>query len=181
MLTGCGLGPLSSAADVPSHMRRTYWYEHSAAPILGGISFYPPKAEERPTYLSMRESRMLVAMVLGWASFSLKTLSTTDSSVLVVSRPQKAHQSFTTIPAAITSLPRFTVPACQGMAQCVSCPQKPKSCHSPLRTFPKSRSPPCKPNCQLGWVVTPILYVGQRSCLSGRQRSEKGTLTTRGT
>ena len=64
--------------------------------------------------LSMRESRMLVAMVLGLASFSLKTLYTTDSSVLVVSRPQKAHQSFNTIPAAITSLPRFTVPATRG-------------------------------------------------------------------
>lgn len=106
---------------MPSHLRRTYWYEYSVAPIIGGISFpYPQKAEERPRYLSMRESRMLVAMVLGWASFNLKTLSTTDSSVLVVSRPQKAHQSFTTIPAAITSLPRFTVPACQVMAQCGS-------------------------------------------------------------
>ena len=31
--------------------------------------------------------------------------------MLVVSRPQKAHQSLTTIPAPITSLPRFTVPA----------------------------------------------------------------------
>lgn len=44
-------------------------------------------------------------------SLNLKTLSMTDSSVLVVSRPQNAHQSLTTIPAAITSLPRFTVPA----------------------------------------------------------------------
>ncbi|KAI1233259.1 hypothetical protein IHE44_0004426 [Lamprotornis superbus] len=41
-----------------------------------------------------------------------KMLSMTESSVLVVSSPQKAHQSLTTIPAAITSLPRFTVPAC---------------------------------------------------------------------
>lgn len=59
----------------------------------------------------MRESLILVAMALGCVSPSLNTLSMTDSSVLVVSKPQKAHQSFTTIPAAITSLPRFTVPA----------------------------------------------------------------------
>lgn len=64
------------------------------------------------THLSMSESLMLMAMAEGCAvSPSLKTLSMTDSSVLVVSRPQKAHQSLTTIPAAITSLPRFTVPA----------------------------------------------------------------------
>lgn len=55
---------------------------------------------------------MLVAMAEGCAiSPSLNTLSMTDSSVLVVSRPQNAHQSLTTIPAAITSLPRLTVPA----------------------------------------------------------------------
>ena len=47
----------------------------------------------------------------GCWSVSLKTLSMTESSVLVVSRPQKAHQSLTTIPAPMTSLPRFTVPA----------------------------------------------------------------------
>lgn len=61
----------------------------------------------------MSESLMLVAMAEGCvASPSRNTLSMTDSSVLVVSRPQKAHQSFATIPAAMTSLPRFTVPAC---------------------------------------------------------------------
>lgn len=63
------------------------------------------------TYLSMSESLIVVAMALGCVSLSLKTLSMTDSSVLVVSSPQKAHQSFTTIPAAITSLPRLIVPA----------------------------------------------------------------------
>lgn len=63
-------------------------------------------------HLSISESLMLVAMADGWdASLSLKTLSMTDSSVLVVSRPQNAHQSLTTSPPAITSLPRFTVPA----------------------------------------------------------------------
>jgi hypothetical protein len=36
---------------------------------------------------------------------NLNTLSITDSSVLVVVRPQKAIQSFTTIPPPITSLP----------------------------------------------------------------------------
>ena len=38
----------------------------------------------------------------------------TDSSVDVVSNPQNAHQSLTTIPAPRTSLPLFTVPACMG-------------------------------------------------------------------
>lgn len=63
--------------------------------------------------LSMRESLMAVVMAEGRASsLSPKTLSMTDISVLVVSSPQKADQSLTTIPAAITSLPRFTVPVC---------------------------------------------------------------------
>ena len=53
-------------------------------------------------------------MALGWASLNLKTLSMTDSSVAVVSDPQNAVQSLTVIPAAITSLPRFTVPATKG-------------------------------------------------------------------
>ena len=56
---------------------------------------------------------MSEAIALGCASPSLKTLSITESSVLVVSSPQNDIQSFTTIPAAMTSLPRFTVPACQ--------------------------------------------------------------------
>lgn len=38
-------------------------------------------------------------------------LSTTDSSVLVVSKPQNAIQSLTNRPAPMTSLPRLTVPA----------------------------------------------------------------------
>lgn len=86
-----------------------------AAFIIKSRLFWPWSClEVDPPYLSIRESLMLVAMVLGWASLSLKMLSMTESSVLVVSSPQKAHQSLTTIPAAITSLPRFTVPACQG-------------------------------------------------------------------
>jgi len=55
---------------------------------------------------------MVVAMADGCASFNLKTLSITDNSVDVVSIPQNEHQSFTTMPAAITSEPRLTVPAC---------------------------------------------------------------------
>lgn len=47
----------------------------------------------------------------GVDSFSLKTLSTTESSVDVVSIPQNEAQSLTTIPAAMTSLPLFIVPA----------------------------------------------------------------------
>ena len=50
-------------------------------------------------------------MELGWASRNLKTLSMTDNSVAVVFDPQNAVQSLTGKPAAITSLPRFTVPA----------------------------------------------------------------------
>eukprot|EP00730_Choanoeca_flexa_P014148 TRINITY_DN6078_c0_g1_i2.p2 TRINITY_DN6078_c0_g1~~TRINITY_DN6078_c0_g1_i2.p2 ORF type:complete len:110 (-),score=0.72 TRINITY_DN6078_c0_g1_i2:27-356(-) len=37
--------------------------------------------------------------------------STTDSSVLVVSKPQNAAQSLTTMPPPITSEPRLMVPA----------------------------------------------------------------------
>lgn len=63
------------------------------------------------TNLSTRDGFRSVAMADGLWSVSLKTLSMRESSVLVVSRPQKALQSFTTKPAPITSLPRFTVPA----------------------------------------------------------------------
>ena len=45
---------------------------------------------------------------------SLNIPSTTLISVEVVSMPQKALQSFTTMPAPTTSLPRFTVPATSG-------------------------------------------------------------------
>lgn len=50
-------------------------------------------------------------MLAGFASLSLNTLSITESSVDVVSIPQNDAQSFTTIPAAMTSLPLLTVPA----------------------------------------------------------------------
>ena len=62
-------------------------------------------------YLSISEGLSEVATACGCWSVSLKTLSMTESSVLVVSSPQKAHQSLTTIPADSTSLPLFTVPA----------------------------------------------------------------------
>lgn len=54
---------------------------------------------------------MAVVIAEGWASFNLKTLSITDISVEVVSIPQNADQSLTTIPAAMTSEPLLTVPA----------------------------------------------------------------------
>lgn len=63
-------------------------------------------------YLSISDARIVDVIAVGTASLSLKTLSITESSVEVVSIPQKATQSFTTIPPAITSLPLFTVPAC---------------------------------------------------------------------
>lgn len=59
----------------------------------------------------MRLALIEVAIAIGLLSFSLKTDSTTVSSVAVVSMPQKATQSLTTIPAETTSLPRFIVPA----------------------------------------------------------------------
>lgn len=55
--------------------------------------------------LSMREARIVDVMAVGLASLSLNTLSITDISVDVVSIPQNALQSFTTNPAATTSLP----------------------------------------------------------------------------
>mmetsp|Transcript_10890 Transcript_10890/g.33560 ORF Transcript_10890/g.33560 Transcript_10890/m.33560 type:complete len:257 (-) Transcript_10890:116-886(-) len=58
--------------------------------------------------------RMSVATEAGCASCSLKILSITCISVAVVSTPHTAHQSFTTIPAPITSDPRLTVPATTG-------------------------------------------------------------------
>ena len=63
------------------------------------------------TDLSTSDALSSVTMAEGFCSVSLNTLSITDSSVLVVSRPQNALQSFTTIPAPMTSLPLFTVPA----------------------------------------------------------------------
>ena len=47
------------------------------------------------------------------SEFVLNVASMTLISVAVVSNPVKAHQSFTTKPAPITSEPRFTVPAYQ--------------------------------------------------------------------
>ena len=58
--------------------------------------------------LSMREARMSSTILLAVLLRSLNTLSITLISVLVVSIPQNALQSFATIPAPTTSLPRFT-------------------------------------------------------------------------
>ncbi|KAL5223449.1 hypothetical protein ABZP36_010088 [Zizania latifolia] len=57
---------------------------------------------------------MSAPSALGWLSLSRNTLSTTDSSVAVVSAPQKAVQSLTAMPAANTSLPRLMEPAARG-------------------------------------------------------------------
>ena len=67
--------------------------------------------------VSMSESLIWEVMAPGWGSLSLKSFSMKEISVAVVSRPQKAHQSFTTIPAPITSEPRLTVPAAMGTCQ----------------------------------------------------------------
>jgi hypothetical protein len=63
------------------------------------------------SYLSTSDALRSLLIVLALASFRWKMLSITESSVLVVSDPQKAQKSFTTSPAAITSEPLFTVPA----------------------------------------------------------------------
>ena len=64
--------------------------------------------------LSIKVDLISCPIAEGCASFSLNTDSITDISVEVVSCPANAHQSLTTIPAPITSLPRFTVPATNG-------------------------------------------------------------------
>lgn len=63
------------------------------------------------TNASINDARKLLETAVGWASFSLKTLSRTEISVDVELIPQKALQSLTTIPAPSTSLPRLMVPA----------------------------------------------------------------------
>ena len=62
-------------------------------------------------HLSNSASRISVCRVEGFPSPILKMFSMMETSVAVVSWPQKAIQSLTTKPAAITSLPLFTVPA----------------------------------------------------------------------
>lgn len=62
-------------------------------------------------YLSIKLALMVVATADGKASLRWNTDSITVNSVAVVSKPAKAHQSFTTNPAPTTSLPLFTVPA----------------------------------------------------------------------
>lgn len=57
---------------------------------------------------------MFDIIALGSVFLSLKIDSIWANSVAVVSSPAKAHQSFTTKPPPITSLPLFTVPAISG-------------------------------------------------------------------
>lgn len=64
--------------------------------------------------LSISEARISLTILLGWLSLNLNTLSTTDSSVAVVSKPQNADQSLQISPAPTTSLPLLTVPATRG-------------------------------------------------------------------
>lgn len=63
----------------------------------------------------MSVARSELVILDGWLWFSLKMLSITESSVVVVLVPQNAVQSLTIIPAASNSLPRFTVPATSGI------------------------------------------------------------------
>ena len=75
-------------------------------------------------YLSNNVDLMVVAIADGWPSPNLNTLSMTDNSVLVVSKPQNAIQSFTTMPAPTTSLPLLTVPACNQSMYNQSCAKR---------------------------------------------------------
>jgi hypothetical protein len=86
------------------------------------VSRVPRKVRTTLIYdirLSSNGSRISSAISIGAASCSWKTLSMTDSSVLVVSIPVNAAQSFTTIPPPITGLPRLTVPAWTTVGQSV--------------------------------------------------------------
>lgn len=64
------------------------------------------------THASISDALRVLDTLVGCASFNLNTLSMTEISVDVELMPTKAHQSLTTHPAASTSLPRLTVPAC---------------------------------------------------------------------
>lgn len=88
---------------------------------------------------STNEVRILSRMLgpLSTPSRRFNTFSTTLNSVAVVSRPQKADQSFTTNPAPITALPRFTVPAATG-----TCNKDESSCCSSTDVFGCKRAPP---------------------------------------
>ena len=124
-VTGLGMKTIQLENDAPdiSSSQKHHLDIHSAMSCCKSKTKAPlqyilpccPLGEERRRHrhLSMREDRICVVIADGWASLSLKMLSTTEISVEVVSRPQKAHQSFTTIPAPTTSEPRFTVPACE--------------------------------------------------------------------
>lgn len=65
------------------------------------------------TYASISDALNELDTLVGCASFSLNTLSITEISVDVELIPTNALQSLTMQPAPSTSLPRFTVPACQ--------------------------------------------------------------------
>ena len=79
---------------------------------------------------SIKLARISLTMFMGCASRSLKTDSITDSSVDVVSSPQNAAQSLTTMPAPMTSLPRLTVPATRGI-----CSREESSSRSSMLVF----------------------------------------------
>lgn len=67
----------------------------------------------------MSDALNVLDTLVGCASFKRNTLSMTEISVDVELIPTNALQSFTTHPAANTSLPRFTVPACNPVTKIV--------------------------------------------------------------
>mmetsp|Transcript_3340 Transcript_3340/g.6945 ORF Transcript_3340/g.6945 Transcript_3340/m.6945 type:complete len:225 (+) Transcript_3340:174-848(+) len=139
---GAPLRTVSPPGTTPFHYRArcVVWYGiHSAkCSVLRDVAWYAPTAaaargsapemgltslhnhasgsHQHAAYImaSMREWRISFTIWVGCASLSLNTDSITCSSVAVVSSPQKAIQSLAAMPAEITSLPRFTVPATSG-------------------------------------------------------------------
>ena len=78
------------------------------------VEFQLCQNDRHYTSVSMSDALISVSIVPGAASLSFNTLSITDSSVAVVSKPANAAQSLATSPPPITALPRFTVPATSG-------------------------------------------------------------------
>ena len=102
--------------------------------------------------LSMSDARISLTMLLGWLSLNFRTFSTTESSVAVVSRPQKAAQSLQTMPAPMTSLPLLTVPATNGT--CKSDESSSKSSTEVCGCTCMSRAEPVKWACHTAGSIT---------------------------
>lgn len=104
--------------------------------------------------LSISDALISLLICDGCESLSLKTDSRTESSVEVVSWPVKAHQSFTTIPAPITSAPRLMVPATSGTCAHIGHVVSRVTCVSVSRV---SRGLTCSKELSSSWSVMEVL------------------------